>query len=231
MAFIDILKNGYTGKLGETVGQKWKNQLTVRTHNQHNTSKSEKQIEQRLFYKAVLDYASDWYSSSRNLILPPGTKMNKFNFLTSFISKIYAGTIPMGSPAPFMGLKNTNIVYPVIINSGGKSYIYINDPLGRIQKKISSVSLHILFSIDDRTSKAVPIEGLEFVSIYDKSLSGTIGNIPVKKGFAVEISPPSIPNTMVVAYLTVKVGKQRVFSQTSMISKSINIPDGSWEDN
>ena len=50
MAFINLLKNGYRGKLGETVGQKWKNELTLRTYQGTNNSKSEAQLTQRAAY-------------------------------------------------------------------------------------------------------------------------------------------------------------------------------------
>ena len=58
MAFINLLKNGYRGKLGETVGQKWKNELTLRTYQGTNNSKSEAQLTQRAAYKELISMSS-----------------------------------------------------------------------------------------------------------------------------------------------------------------------------
>lgn len=89
MAFINLLHNGYQGKLGETVGQKWKNQRTVRTYNPHNTSKSLAQEDVRYRYKRNIRIASECYPYFFGAQYVNPKNMNKFNAFTSAIDKIY----------------------------------------------------------------------------------------------------------------------------------------------
>ena len=51
MAFQNFLSGGYIGKLGETVGQRWRNKRTVRVHVPHNTSKTPLQMTAREQFK------------------------------------------------------------------------------------------------------------------------------------------------------------------------------------
>ena len=87
MAFINLLHNGYQGKLGETVGQKWKNQRTVRTYNPTNNSKSEAQLKQRAIYLENLSQASLAYSTLIGVNKNVAKGMNIFNLFTSQWSK------------------------------------------------------------------------------------------------------------------------------------------------
>lgn len=87
MAFINLLHNGYQGKLGETVGQKWKNQRTVRTYNPTNNSKSEAQLKQRAIYLENLSQASLAYSTLIGVSKNAAKGMNIFNLFTSQWSK------------------------------------------------------------------------------------------------------------------------------------------------
>lgn len=87
MAFIHLLKNGYRGKLGETVGQKWKNELTLRTYQGTNNSKSEAQLQQRAIYKENISESSIVYSSLVGVNKNVAKGMNLFNLFTSQWSK------------------------------------------------------------------------------------------------------------------------------------------------
>lgn len=87
MAFIHLLKNGYRGKLGETVGQKWKNELTLRTYQATNNSKSEAQLQQRVIYKENISESSIVYSSLVGVRKNVAKGMNLFNLFTSQWSK------------------------------------------------------------------------------------------------------------------------------------------------
>lgn len=91
MAFINLLHNGYQGKLGETVGQKWKNQRTVRTYNAHNNSKSEAQLEQRDNYKQIIKDASLAYPYNMGFEYVKVKGMNKFNAFTRFLWNLSQG--------------------------------------------------------------------------------------------------------------------------------------------
>lgn len=92
MAFINLLHNGYQGKLGETVGQKWKNQRTVRTYNAHNNSKSEAQLEQRDSYRQIIKDASLAYPYNMGFEYVKTKGMNKFNAFTSLLWNQSQGT-------------------------------------------------------------------------------------------------------------------------------------------
>lgn len=87
MGFINLLKNGYTGKVGETVGQKWKNTLTLRTYNEHNNSKTEAQLNQRDIYKENISQSSIAYSTLVGVNKSVAKGMNLFNLFTSQWSK------------------------------------------------------------------------------------------------------------------------------------------------
>lgn len=89
MAFINLLHNGYQGKLGETVGQKWKNQRTVRTYNPHNTSRTQWQADVRNRYKRNISIASECYPYLFGAQYVKPKNMNRFNAFTSAIDKIY----------------------------------------------------------------------------------------------------------------------------------------------
>ena len=88
MGTINLLKNGYQGKLGETVGQKWKNQMTVRTYQPTNNSKSEAQLDQRAHYKELITDASKLYSISRGWPKNAVNNMNPFNLFTSVLEQV-----------------------------------------------------------------------------------------------------------------------------------------------
>jgi len=82
MAFINLLKNGYRGKLGETVGQKWKNELTLRTYQGTNNSKSEAQLQQRAKYKELITMSSKLYGYAQGFPKNASREMNGFNLFT-----------------------------------------------------------------------------------------------------------------------------------------------------
>lgn len=231
MAFINLLHNGYQGKLGETVGQKWKNKRTVRTYNPHNSSKSEAQLEQREVYKEMIDLASALYATSKNLILPPGTNMNKFNFITSFVSLILDDPSAIYDYIPFKGLKNTTILFPYGFMIGQKAYIYINDPEGEIKKSLNSISVHVLFGFNSRNLGAMPVDKAEPVAIYDKSLVGVVNGIAVKKGFAIELDITQERGLEILGYLIIKKGKQRIFTAPVCLQPSLDLTNSNWVDN
>lgn len=111
MGFINLLKNGYRGKLGETVGQKWKDQLTIRTYQATNNSKSPAQIDQRAHYKTLIQEAAAYYPlfvTSRR-IRPKG--MNKFNLFTQFWDKSNGGLNPNYPKNPYFETPEPGNIY------------------------------------------------------------------------------------------------------------------------
>lgn len=231
MGFINLLKNGYRGKLGETVGQKWKDQLTVRTYQAKNNSKSEAQLEQREFYKKVIAYASELYATSRNLVLPPNTKMNKFNFITSLATKVEDGSFDLLRPGPFMGLRDTRTVYPYGCVYNGVPCIYINDPRGEIKRDLKSISIHILFGTNSRNMAALPFQGYQPESIRDYSLTEVVQGVKMEKGFAVLLTPDNTRGLAVYGYLSIKKGNQRIFTRPMLMTTSIDLTNLNWTKN
>ena len=97
MGTINLLKNGYQGKLGETVGQKWKNQMTVRTYQPTNNSKSEAQLDQRAHYKELITDASRLYSLAWGWPKNAVKNMNSFNLFTSVLEQ-FNNTVDKRAP-------------------------------------------------------------------------------------------------------------------------------------
>lgn len=111
MGFINLLHNGYRGKLGQTVGQKWKGELTLRTYQEHNNSKSPAQVDQRNHYKTLISEASAHYPALYTTfnIKPKG--MNYFNMFTSFWEKTKKYGTPAYPGSPFFKPQNTSLEY------------------------------------------------------------------------------------------------------------------------
>lgn len=126
MGFINLLKNGYRGKLGETVGQQWKNQLTVRTYQATNNSKSEAQLKRREIYKGMIQYSSQMYENSKGWPKNAVKEMNSFNHFTSTIYEI-VGIGQIKPPIKPINIFNkTGVWAETAIEDGGKysSIIY-----------------------------------------------------------------------------------------------------------
>lgn len=121
MAFINLLHNGYQGKLGETVGQKWKNQRTVRTYNPTNNSKSEAQLKQRAIYKQNISEASIAYSTLIGVSKNTAKGMNIFNLFTSQWSKAKVSTGDSWIKSGIFDRPNIGIDY-IRSYSGGEGY-------------------------------------------------------------------------------------------------------------
>lgn len=83
MGFINIIKNGYTGKLGETVGANVNGTLILRTRPTHNNSNTPKQQAVKVNFSELLKEASAHYGNTLNISTPKGIRMNAFNFFAS----------------------------------------------------------------------------------------------------------------------------------------------------
>lgn len=96
MGKINLLKNGYTGKVGQTVGQRWNGELTLRTHNEHNTSRSDAQLAQRAAFGGMIKEAVAAKDLLFNYNAPKGGKMSNWNFFTKSLSYILNAPITPG---------------------------------------------------------------------------------------------------------------------------------------
>lgn len=126
MGFINLLKNGYRGKLGETVGQKWKDQLTVRTYQGTNNSKSPAQLDQRAHYKTLIQEAAGHYPLFCTTEKYQVKGMNKFNLFTQFWDKSEGGLNANYPKNPYFKKQTIQNVY--LISQWETNAIYIGFP-------------------------------------------------------------------------------------------------------
>lgn len=127
MAFINLLHNGYQGKLGETVGQKWKNQRMVRTYNPHNTSRSQYQADVRNSYKKIIGIASDCYPYLFGAQYVNPKKRNRFNAFTSAIHKIYYSKQDEIMETGVFKNPTGAQLKPLVLYSNSATYIFFED--------------------------------------------------------------------------------------------------------
>ena len=153
MAFINLLHNGYQGKLGETVGQKWKNQRTVRTYNPHNNSKSQAQLTQRGFYKELITLASTAYPSRNNFPKSPSKKMNGFNYYTRIIKKMNDITFEPRKSYPVDIFSTKGICHPTRYRLDGQDYVFIVVPQSVETVSVKDYKLVVIFNRNYRTKE------------------------------------------------------------------------------
>ena len=158
MAFINLLHNGYQGKLGETVGQKWKNQRTVRTYNPHNNSKSESQLKQRGFYKELITIASEAYPTRLNFPKSPIKTMNDFNYYTSLLYKIKNSMITGGRFYFIDNFKRGDICHPTTYLMNGGYYLFICVPDDVETVHIKDYKLVVIYNLNSLTGKYQQVE-------------------------------------------------------------------------
>lgn len=127
MGTINILKNGYRGKLGATVGQQWNGQLTLRTYLEHNNSKTEKQLEQRKVFGELIKGSQLYYSQVFNYNPPKGFKGTKWNYMTRGLSYIQKLTPQPGQVAKIYPDSKGGLISPYCITLDGKIHcVFIN---------------------------------------------------------------------------------------------------------
>lgn len=153
MAFINLLHNGYQGKLGETVGQKWKNQRMVRTYNPHNTSRSQYQADVRNSYKKIIGIASDCYPYLFGAQYVNPKNRNRFNAFTSAMHKIYYS-------------KQDEIM---------ETGVFKNHTGTQFKPQVAYSNRHTFIFFDDRINPLISnIEKLKVVGILVKETPATV---------------------------------------------------------
>ena len=158
MAFINLLHNGYQGKLGETVGQKWKNQRTVRTYNPTNNSKSEAQLKQRAIYKQNISEASIAYSTLIGVSKTAAKGMNIFNLFTSQWSKAKVSTSDSWIKSGIFDRPNIEIEYIRSYSDGDEYYTVCHLPKEVDLKKARRFTIKGFFCTENAvTQKLEPI--------------------------------------------------------------------------
>ena len=183
MAFINLLHNGYQGKLGETVGQKWKNQRTVRTYNPHNNSKSEAQLDQRARYKDLITAASWAYPTRANFPKPKGKSMNEFNYYTRILQEVIKNGVPGGKFLYTDVFSRNDICHPSRYYLGGNYFLFIAVPQSVETVYLRDYKLVIFLNLNTNIGKYVPIDITFPYGGSPRQFKDGKTNQPLQRGF------------------------------------------------
>lgn len=231
MGKINLLKNGYRGKVGQTVGQQWNGQLTLRTHNDHNTSKTEAQLKQRASFKEAIEFTRRSYPYVVNLVPPKKFPGTKWNFTLEAMSMVMGGTINFQNGLELGDYKKKNIMLPFFPVYNGKYYAYIykyatNGSLSPNDYKLSAIPIFDP-SAQIPSGIVAPTTG----QILDKSIIATLPTGIPPKGFLVEVT---VPPPQTVIYMIAMQGRGILNGYKSAFSPcipAININDAQLVDN
>lgn len=190
MAFINLLHNGYQGKLGETVGQKWKNQRTVRTYNPHNTSKSLGQVDVRNRYKRNIAIASECYPYFFGTQYVNPKNMNRFNAFTSAIDKIYrVRHEELVNTGIFK--KHTGIQFkPIIYNTNIFSYVIYGNEANPLIDSITKLKTVAIFIQETSATINPPILDTFNTEAFYASFAFREGTPPGTAGAVLQMGHP-----------------------------------------
>lgn len=230
MGFINLLKNGYRGKLGETVGQKWKNQLTVRTYQSTNNSKSQEQLDQRAHYKALIQESSRLYPSTYNLIVPKKKSMNKFNFFTSSLESIFANVGKNNFQFPLGDYRSKNVLSPWGGLKDGAIWAYIILPYGEPPKSGLSIPQSVVLGMRDNGGIATMPDGIIAQEIIPKKVKAGAAPYPFPRGYFVKTNIN--PNSRDLFFFAVGRRERGAtkWSEVTMIQPVFQITDDKLED-
>lgn len=99
MGKLNLLKASYQGKVGETVGQKWKDRTNICSYTKHGDAKTPAQIIQRSRHKIMVQVLSAYYQKCPELLSLSSRKSTKFqNFQVlnrSFINQDWSLNLPL----------------------------------------------------------------------------------------------------------------------------------------
>lgn len=230
MGFINLLKNGYRGKLGETVGQKWKNQLTVRTYQSTNNSKSKEQLDQRAHYKALIQESSRFYPSTYNLIVPKKKSMNKFNFFTSSLESIFENLGKNNFQFPLGDYRAKNVLCPWGGIKNNAMYAYIILPYGQPPQSILSIPQSIILGMDGTGNPISMPDGILEQEIIPKRVKAGATPYPFPRGYFVKTKIN--PNARDLFFFAVGRRERGAtkWSEVTMIQPVFQITDDQLED-
>lgn len=230
MAFINLLHNGYQGKLGETVGQKWKNQRTVRTYNPHNPSKSEAQLDQRAHYKTLIQQSSKWYPSTFNLIVPKNKRMNKFNFFTSSLESVIENVDANNFQFSLGDYKAKNVLNPWGGTKNGEVWAYILLPYGDPPKSVDSIPQSVILGLNGNRDIVAMPNGILANEIIPKKPKDGATPYPFPRGYFVKTNIDGNSRDLILFSVGRKERGAIKWSEVTMISPVFHIVDDQLED-
>lgn len=230
MGFINLLKNGYRGKLGETVGQQWKNQLTVRTYQATNNSKSEAQLKQRQQYRARIALASAFWPSALNIKAPKGKPMSDFNYYTSLVQDAMNANMQAGEFIILGHYNRKDIISPYVFLRNRKLWLYVNLPQGNPKEDFKTVKQAVFWNLE--TMKLTPIATDKILTgkILEKKLKAGVIPKAFPRGYFVETTQLQQTRSNLIATLGKKKGSEIKWGGFTMIVPMVNLIDDVLED-
>lgn len=91
MGKMNLLRASYQGKVGDTVGQKWKNQTNLCSYTKHSDAKTPAQLAQRLRHKLTIQILSYFYNRRSDIFYMSDPHLTKFQHIQKanryFLSK------------------------------------------------------------------------------------------------------------------------------------------------
>ena len=230
MGFINLLKNGYRGKLGETVGQQWKNQLTVRTYQATNNSKSEAQLKQRQQYRARIGLASAFWPSAINIKAPKGKSMSDFNYYTSLIEDAMNADMRAGKLIMLGHYNRHDIISPYIFLRDGKLFFYVNLPQGNPKEDFKTITQAVFWNLRGRDLKPIAADNILTGRILEKKLKAGIAKEAFPRGYFVETTQTRQTTNNTLATLGKKKGSEIKWGGFTIITPMVNLIDDALED-
>lgn len=230
MGFINLLKNGYRGKLGETVGQQWKNQLTVRTYQATNNSKSEAQLKQRQQYRGLIAIASAFWPSTINIKAPKGKSMSDFNYYTSLIQDAMNANMQAGEPLILGQYNRQDIVSPYVFLRDGTCWLYVNLPQGNPKEDFKNITQAVFWSLKGRDTEPYAIDNLLTGKILEKKLKEGVVRKAFPRGYFVETIQQQGDMKNIVATLGRKKGSEIKWGAFTTINPMVHLLDNMMED-
>lgn len=231
MGTINILKNGYRGKLGATVGQQWNGQLTLRTYLEHNNSKTEAQLKQRAAFKEGIHVAQTAYPYIQNVLPPKGYKGTKWNFISSVIGTIMGGGGVTADGTAVGDYNKRNLMLKVFPMYNGKQYAYIYFSSTNGSLDVADYNPAIIPIFDP--TRPVP-ENYQMVSlgqVLNKSITVPLFGVPAQKGFLLELVGINVQVAPVLFALQGRAVLHNYKSAFYPVIPQINLTDQMLQDN
>lgn len=226
MGTINILKNGYRGKLGATVGQQWNGQLTLRTYLEHNNSKTEAQLKQRETFKTLIDGAQQYYNQVFNYNPPRNFKGTKWNYLTKGLKYILEMSPQPGQVAKIYPDSKAGLLAPYQVLMDGKYYTVLinqNESSPYDYKSVRYYGMAIPGATPDVYKEAfaaatpTPIKAT-FPAPAAMGISG--------KTVLYEVPTPPNNNSFIIYGIVIRKGSQKVYTDSVFSLPGIQItPD------
>ena len=230
MGFINLLKNGYRGKLGETVGQQWKNQLTVRTYQATNNSKSEAQLKQRQQYRGLIALASTFWPSTLNIKAPKGKSMSDFNYYTSLIESAMNADMRDGKLIMLGHYNRHDIISPYIFLRDGNLWFYVNLPQGSPKEDFKTITQAVFWNLKGRPITPVATDNILTGKILEKKLKAGVAREAFPRGYFVETTQTRQTSNNILATLGKKKGSEIKWGGFTGITPMLNLIDDALED-